>query len=154
MPQFHPLYFFAQIIWLALCFGALWGIMHWKVIPYFQEIRKWRKSTLHEIISQAQTLQQKAEGILLENQKDLDQVRRKTKHLLDEVLKKTQKELHVFLYETRTQHQERLEALRAQLELEKKEIFETLEPSLLPLTTLFLNRYGKAASENEVTAHG
>lgn len=56
MPQFDVQFFASQIFWVCVCFGILWGAMHFWVVPSVQNIWAERSRYLREISEEAERL--------------------------------------------------------------------------------------------------
>lgn len=56
MPQFDVQFFASQIFWVCICFGILWGAMHFWVVPSVQHIWAERSGYVREISEEAERL--------------------------------------------------------------------------------------------------
>ena len=56
MPQFDVQFFASQIFWVCICFGILWGAMHFWVVPKVQSICAERNGYVREVSEEAERL--------------------------------------------------------------------------------------------------
>ncbi|ETZ04741.1 ATP synthase subunit B family protein [Holospora undulata] len=63
MPQFDSQFFASQIFWVCVCFGVLWGAMHWWVVPRVRDIQKIRSSKVGTVMEEVRQLHAKSTEI-------------------------------------------------------------------------------------------
>lgn len=79
MPQLDITTFPSQLFWLAVCFLALYFILSYLVIPKIVGVLESREQSREQMVKQASTYREEAEGILLEYEKALAQAREKAR---------------------------------------------------------------------------
>jgi F0F1-type ATP synthase membrane subunit b/b' len=138
MPQFDPTSYIVQIIWLLICFNALWAFMHWKVIPTLHEIMSAREEALKKIIIEAQFIHQEAESILQENQEKLDRARQDAADIIQKIAIINKKKVQKHHEEMRVVYKAKLSELQRNVKKEKKELIATMDKMAIPFLNLFL----------------
>lgn len=70
MPQFDPSTYLSQVFWLAFSFAALWGVVHFFILPPFEQLFSRRDSYINQRINQAIELQQRASHLKTKSAQD------------------------------------------------------------------------------------
>ena len=93
MPQFDTRYFFSQIFWAVLCFGLVWSVVHFWVMPRLHDIYAKRSDLIKDLQVRAQDIEKQANDIVCTENGRLDAMHCELSQRLDQIKKQNQQKL-------------------------------------------------------------
>jgi F0F1-type ATP synthase membrane subunit b/b' len=120
MPQADTTYYLSQSLWLLICFCALWGVMHFWVIPLFLRTVSGRQSALRDLIGQHQKCVQQVLDLEIQAQEALDRARQDGQRIVSQAQVLAYKAIEDALRESQGLYESRLTQMRQQIEVDQE----------------------------------
>jgi len=123
MPQFDPSTFSPQIFWLIVCFGFLFTLMAWVLVPRLSKVIETREKRIQEDLARAQDLLEEIEALRKEAHDRLYHVRHASREKYHEAVEAVQHERSLQLHNIGELAAEKLSQYFKNL-LEERAIFD------------------------------
>jgi F-type H+-transporting ATPase subunit b len=130
MPQFDSSTFAPQIFWLIVCFGFLFTLMAWVLIPRLSKVIEVRETRIQEDLARAQNLLEEVGALRKEAQDRLYTVRHASREKYQEAIEAIQHEKTVQLHNLQEQTVGKLAKFYQSLLDERQEFTKGLEEAI------------------------
>ncbi len=116
MPQLDPSTYVSQLFWLGLCFLALYLILSYWALPRISRTLEKRDKTITDYLNKASTSRERAEDLLAEYEKILQEAR-------ETAQAKSKSSVQAIQSDIETQKRQFLEKLNDRLRLSEQELY-------------------------------
>ena len=155
MPQFDPHHFFSQIFWAIVCFGCIWCLVHFWVMPRLRRVYAERSDQADQWSRQAQNIEKKVMDIMHDENDRLDKAQHENMKRLEHVKREIQDDLDKSAKAMHQKYEDHMKKASDQLDQHIKDMQSCITEKSPSLAEACIDRYDMKNEQNvhqEVTS--
>ncbi|NDF11865.1 MAG: F0F1 ATP synthase subunit B' [Proteobacteria bacterium] len=139
MPQLDPSSFLSQLFWLAITFSVLYVMLSRVILPTISRVLQTRQERITNDLEKADSIRREAEKMAVEYEAQLAESRAKAQTMIAETVKKLDQESQARRDELDGVLQRKVSDADKKLQASRAAAMAKLEPQAVELVTMIVN---------------
>lgn len=140
MPQFEMAFYFSQAFWMIICFGVMYLMVSYFIMPMFEDIFTERENSIQKHLSAADRLNKQAEKLGKEHEAFLLSTKEQKAHMI----KQTYEKMNEFVLKSDAKYDKKMHDKITQMQSMLQDVKKDLSKQSDEIVELLVSRlYGK-----------